>query len=136
MEETQMETNQESKSDVIYSYTRAQAIADGVLVDVTKTAKEAGFTYPVALTRAVCCDYVVVADGVDGQDEAGRLWDVLCMLRFAIKTAGPRQAVISCSLNVRNDNRPGIPRLVRLKAVCGPNDDGSPCITVMLPHED
>ena len=32
---------------VIYSYSRAQAIAEGVLVDVTEIAKEAGFKWPV-----------------------------------------------------------------------------------------
>jgi hypothetical protein len=25
---------------------------------------------------------------------------------------------------------------VHLKAVCGPDDDGSPCLTIMLPEED
>jgi hypothetical protein len=30
----------------------------------------------------------------------------------------------------------GTPPLVRLKALCGPGDDGSPCITVMMPDED
>jgi hypothetical protein len=29
-----------------------------------------------------------------------------------------------------------VPPLVRLKAVCGPDDDGAACLTVMLPHED
>src|SRR4051812_27741843 len=38
--------------EVIFAYTRKQAIEDGVLVDVTETAKEAGFKIPVALTRA------------------------------------------------------------------------------------
>jgi hypothetical protein len=38
--------------------------------------------------------------------------------------------------HVRSDNRERTPPLVRLKAVCGPADDGSPCITVMLPEED
>jgi len=37
----------------IYSYTRAQAVADGVQVEVTKTAQEAGIRFPVFLTRAV-----------------------------------------------------------------------------------
>ena len=32
---------------VIYSYTRAQAVADGVQVDVTKTAQEAGIKFPI-----------------------------------------------------------------------------------------
>src|ERR1019366_7436165 len=36
--------------DVIYSYTRKQAIEDGVLVDITEMAKEAGIKYPVAIT--------------------------------------------------------------------------------------
>ena len=35
---------------------RAQAIEDGVLVDVSDIAKEAGFRYPVALTSALWAD--------------------------------------------------------------------------------
>ena len=33
---------------VISAYTRAQAIEDGILVDVSETAREAGFKIPVA----------------------------------------------------------------------------------------
>jgi hypothetical protein len=36
--------------EVIFSYTRAQAIADRALIDVTPTAAEAGFRFPVAVT--------------------------------------------------------------------------------------
>ena len=36
--------------EVIFSYTRAQAIADRVLIDVTPTAVEAGFRFPTAVT--------------------------------------------------------------------------------------
>jgi hypothetical protein len=39
-------------------------------------------------------------------------------------------------VHVRNDNRERTPPLVRLKAVCGPGDQGEPVITVMLPGED
>ena len=38
--------------EVIYTYTRAQAIEDGVLIDATEMAKETGFKWPVALTAA------------------------------------------------------------------------------------
>ena len=38
---------------VISIYSRAQAIEDGILVDVSDTAREAGFTIPVAVTRTV-----------------------------------------------------------------------------------
>jgi hypothetical protein len=121
--------------EVIFAYTRRQAIEDGVLVDVTETAKEAGFRFPVALTRAVFDGFVTVPDGVVAQDEAGRLWDVLSMCSLAVRRSGSGRE-ISFSLHVRNDNRRGTPPLVQLKAVCGPDDDASPCITVMMPDED
>lgn len=68
----------------IHRYTRAQAIEDGVLIDVTSTAKEAGIRYPVALTRAVWERCVAIPPGVACQDEAGRLWDVVWLLRWSI----------------------------------------------------
>jgi hypothetical protein len=37
---------------------------------------------------------------------------------------------------VRNDDGEGEPPVVILKAVCGPDDDGSPCLTVMFFGED
>ena len=49
--------------DLIHSYTRAQAIADGVLVDVSATAREAGIRFPVALTCAVYARCVTVPPG-------------------------------------------------------------------------
>ncbi len=42
-----MNTNESPFGPVIYSYTRAQAVADGVQVEVTKTAQEAGIKFPV-----------------------------------------------------------------------------------------
>ena len=123
------------KANVIYAYTRKQAIEDGVLIDVTDTAREAGFRYPVALTLAVWCDYVKVPKGVSGQDESGRLWDILTMLTFAARKSRG-ESEIRFRLHVRNDNRERTPPLIELKAVCGPNDDGSPCVTVMQPSED
>jgi hypothetical protein len=38
-------------TQLIYSYTRAQAIADGVLVDVSELAREAGFRFPLLSPR-------------------------------------------------------------------------------------
>jgi hypothetical protein len=82
---------------VIYSYTRAQAVADGVLVEVTKTANEAGIRFPVFITRAVFEQYVAVPPNVTAQDEAGRLWDIVWMLRLAARrtTAGKPRLVFA-----------------------------------------
>ena len=125
---------------IVHTYTRSQAIADGFQVEVSKVAQEAGITFPVFLTRAVYDNYVAVPAGVTGQDEAGRLWDVVWMLRFAIRKAhggkcDPHR--LPYALYVRNsDNHPA--RLIKLIAVCGPLDidDPSPAITVMMPDED
>jgi hypothetical protein len=69
------------------------------------------------------------------QDEAGRLWDVLWMMRCAMVRQG-NTAVVRFALHVRNDNREGIPPLVSLKVVCGLGDQGEPVVTVMMPDED
>jgi hypothetical protein len=121
-------------AEVVSRYTRAQAIEDGVLIDVSAVAREAGIKYPVALTAAVWARCVTVPPGVLCQDESGRLWDVLWMLRVGIQRAAGR--VVLFSLHVRHSNRSGTPPLVHLKAVCGPGDQGEPGITVMLPDED
>ena len=122
---------------VIYSYTRSQAVADGLQVEVSKVAEEAGIRFPVFLTRAVFDSFVAVPPNVTGQDEAGRLWDVLWLLRFAIRKAQSGQTRLPYALYVRNsDSHPA--RLVKLVATCGPLDidDPAPAITVLLPDED
>ena len=117
--------------ELIYSYTRKQAIEDGVLVDVTKLAREAGWVMPVALTRAVWDRYVMVPDGVAGQDETGRLWDLLWMCRIQAHRLRGEQPEMLFKLHVRNDNREGTPPLVTLKAHCG-WDDRVAVVTIML----
>lgn len=121
---------------IIYAYSRKQAVADGVQVDVTQTAKEAGIKFPVFLTRGVYESYVAIPEGVTGQDEAGRLWDIVWMLRFAILRSHGHTDRLPVALYVRNDNRAA--KLVKLIATCSAMDmdDPQPAITIMLPDED
>jgi hypothetical protein len=130
-----MTTNENNSifGPVIYQYTRAQAIEDGVLVDVSEKAREAGIIYPTALTAAVWEQCVTVPEKTPWQDEIGRLWDVLTVLRFAIRRSSGGQEV-AFTVGVQNDPRGSQP--VNLKALCGPGDEGEPVITIMLPHED
>ena len=149
MEKNEQDTTKEIFGDVIYAYTRAQAIEDGVLIDVTETAREAGIKFPTVLTSAVWADYVAVPDEFKGhQDEMGRLWDVLWMFSCAVRSGritgdtGTFEVIIAKpdkgdwrdNEKAHEGNR--TQRLVTLKAVCGPSDDGSPCITIMRPEED
>ena len=122
--------------EVIHSYTRAQAIEDGVLVDVSEVASEAGIRFPVAVTRAVWGQYVEVPPGVECQDEQGRLWDILWMLYCAIRREGGGDRIFF-EVTVRNHNGKLTRKdRVKLEAVCGPGDDGEAVITVLLPDED
>ena len=149
MRTTVEKTTEEIFGPVIFSYTRKQAIEDGVLVDVSDTAKEAGIKLPTALTQAVYDEYVVVPHEQQGQqDESGRLWDILWMFSCAVRAgrisgeqgnfdlivAQPDKNNWRANEKVFEGDRNR--RLVTLKAVCGPDDDGSACITIMRPEED
>ena len=139
---------------VISSYTRRHAIEDGVLVQLSgpgyigdawlpSMCEEAGYRVPVAMTSGAWFASVAPPDGhklAECQDFKGRLWDVLWVLRHAIRQTGPSNR-LEFSLHVvptipDGSNRNPKPRVVRLACVCGPDDDGSPCLTVMLPEED
>ncbi|WP_438006412.1 DUF6573 family protein [Sorangium sp. So ce321] len=130
-----MPDNDEIEFEVIEAYTRAQAIADGTLVDVTSTAREMGIKLPVAVTHSVWNRYVVLTPAAlrARNDERGRLWDVLWMFRAAALRAPEANETIF-SLYVVTDSAK--PSLMELKAVCGPGDHAEPVITIMLPEED
>jgi hypothetical protein len=51
-----------------------------------------------------------VPPGIQYQDEAGRLWDVLTMLRWAVRASKDGAAEVRFGVHVRNDNRDGTPR--------------------------
>ncbi len=120
---------------VIYAYTRAQALDDGVLIDVSETAREAGITFPTAVTCRVWNEVVVppLRAKARGESEEGRLWDVIWLLRCAIAKARAGADVIHYQL-IATDER-GRKKTRRLSARCGPGDTIEPVITVMLDGE-
>jgi hypothetical protein len=120
-------------SPVIHSYSRAEALEDGALIDVTTTAREAGFLIPVALTRAVWESYVTVPPKVVAQDEPGRLWYILWMPSLAARR-NRDAGEVHFTVSVRNDNRQPRPR--SLKCAVGSEDDGEAVITILLSEED
>ena len=127
--------------DLIYSYTRAQAIEDGVLIDATEMAAEAGFKWPVALTAAAWADCVAWGDADNErqayQDQSGRLWDVLFMASYAIRTAKNSDQQLPFDLyRIPRNGRATKSQRLTLKLILGPGDDGEPVITIMLPQED
>ena len=122
--------------DTVYSYTRAQALEDGVLIDASPLASEAGYRWPVALTSSLFHGYVTPSPALidEGQSATGRLWDLLMVLRYAVlKAKDTSQVAFQVLFLMQPDAEP---QHVDLVAACGPGDDGSPVLTVMLPDED
>ncbi len=127
--------------EVIYSYSRAQAIDDGVLIDATEMARDAGFKWPVALTVAAWSDCVAWSDADNErqvyQDQSGRLWDVLFMASFAVRTANNANRQLQFDLQrIPRNGRSTTSQRLTLKLILGPGDGGEPVITIMLPGED
>ena len=129
---------------VVHTYTRAEALADGVLVDVTTAGREAGFKVPTAVTAAVfdeCIEWTEsdAEQSTAYQDQKGRLWDVVFLAAFKARTLaarGVRQNQLLFQLDVVP--RPGRTqrRCRTLKLVIGPGDNHEPVATIMLPDED
>jgi hypothetical protein len=134
MSETELKDPFED-APVIFQYSRAQAIEDGVLIDMTEWAKEVGFNIPVACTSAAWNGYIVPTDRTReiGQSERGRAHDLLWMLFNAIRRNGSGDTLLFEMMFLQTPHRRII---VKLKSVCGPGDHGEPVLTIMLPGED
>ena len=134
MSETELK-NPFENAPVIFQYSRAQAIEDGVLIDLTEWAKELGFKVPVACTAAVWNGYVVPTERtrVLGQSERGRAHDLLWMLFNAVRKNGGGDTLLFEVMFLQTPHRHVI---VKLKSVCGPGDHGEPVLTIMLHGED
>lgn len=121
-------------ADLIHRYTRAEALEDGTLVDVTETAKGVGFRIPVALTRTAWSGCVAWTEEdnerVVYQDESGRLWDLLWMAINAARRNTEASRLEFKVLRVPRDSRTGQPVSVTLVLDIGPGDQGEAVITI------
>ena len=114
--------------DLICCYTRAEALADGVLVDVSERAKRAGMKYPTACTAGVWslidCLPESDTDTLAGIVADTRLAEVLTAMLAAIRAASGTDRVTFEALGCA------------LWAQCGPGDTAAPVITIMREGED
>jgi hypothetical protein len=131
--------------DIIDGYSRADAIADGLLVEAPgDIAASVGFRCHVALTAAAWEDCVAwtQADGERKggavQDESGRLRDVLWMAsRAAARRRAAAEGPVPFSLfRVPRAGSSREAAQTSLAAWAGPGDDGELVVTIMLPGED
>jgi len=121
--------------NLIYAYTRSQAIEDGVLVDVTEQAKAIGFRLHTVVTDHLFHGYVEPPAGLEGEGQSvtGRLHDLMVLALFAA-----RKAVNTDRVTFKVDflMAPGRKETVEVIAHIGPGDNGEPVLTIMLPEDD
>ena len=130
-----MNTNDANLSHEIFGepiccYSRAEALADGVLVDVSERARRAGIKYPTACTHSVWslidCLPESDTDTLAGIVRDVRVEEVLRAMLAAIGRGG-----------VRGTDRVTFEALgASLWAQCGPGDTAAPVLTIMLEGED
>jgi hypothetical protein len=124
----------------IHRYTRREAIADGVLVDVTRNASDAemlgGFGVPVAVTAALWAAIEAIPESLRGiADVRGRLHDVLWMAACAAKRCELHRTVGSCAVRVHLPIAGTPKRLQELVVHFGPGDAGEPVVTIGYPED-
>ena len=125
-------TNGESMADEIfgesiYCYSRAQALADGVLVDLFEWARRHGIKYPTACTHSVWALIEAIEDPhptLRHVQVLGRTDAVLVAMLAAIRQARGTDRVHFEALGCA------------LWAQCGPGDTAAPVITIMVEGED
>ena len=128
-----MNTNDKTLTREIFGepiccYSRAEALADGVLVDISERARRAGIRYPTACTAGVWSLIDCLPDS-DMDALAGIVRDVRAEEVLRVMLAAIRQA--------RGTDRVTFAALgASLWAHCGPGDTAAPCITIMMQGED
>ncbi len=114
---------------VISSYSRAQAIEDGVLVDLTSLfpSDTRAYRYPVACTQAVWG--LIEDESHKDRARAGALVWLLCHMsaKYPVKKIDESTVLFNVVIGKETHT---------LKCNCGPGDKGEPVMTLMLQNED
>lgn len=124
--------------DLIYSYTRKQALEDGFLVDANTgdfaEVTKQHYKYPVFMTRAV---FDLIERAVNNpkwaNDFEGVWHDILWMSRMMKREVD--ESTVEFQVIIRGTGKKS---KYTMLAQCSPMDidDPTPVITIMLPDED
>lgn len=125
-------------ADIISSYSRAHAIADGVLVDanigdLAEVTRQHYRCYPVAMT---CGVFSLIERAVKNPRQCNDyhgVWHDICWMSKRAIISRPDPTTVIFRVKITGAARQSI---WTLKAVCGPGDNAEPVVTIMLPNED
>ena len=124
--------------DPAYTGSRAEAIAEGTIIDVSDLGRQVGFKWPVAMTKAVWEDSVSWSDEDSEQqvpqNQKSRLFSVVGACADYVRTRGPQADRMRFRIN--RIPRDGVSRGAQqrlLQVVAHPGDDGEPVLTIRIP---
>ncbi len=119
--------------ELIYAYSRAEAVAECEQFDISGLALGAGFKFPVFLTSRV--SNIIEESLIYGANSyEGVIWDILMVLKYQIKIEKAANLItFKVVINWQNEQN----KTFDLLAECAPLDidDPRPAITIMLPAE-
>ncbi len=124
-------SNENVFGETIYSYSRAQAIEDGVLVDLSQVESiRQSWKHPFACTSAV---WALIEEALQKPhyDLAGICHDVSIMAKLAIQNNAAARNSDEVRFEVIIDGKKHA-----MKLHIGPGDTAAPVLTLMLPYED
>ena len=141
--------NETMNFEVVASYTRKEAIADGFQVRIPdELRREAGIKYPVFVTRIVWDRYLKVPTGMAYQDMEGRMWDMLFMFvqnakRKSIASKFEYRVLFLMNRDTvwdknerRINNNPELREVILIAEVGATDiDDPAPAITIYTYHD-
>lgn len=120
-------TQDDPFGETIYSYSRRQAIEDGVLVDLSEVnSVKQHWKHPFACTSMVWALIESALEKPD-QDLSGICHDIATMAKLAVREDNADQIRFRVIIATRT---------CELKLHIGPGDTQAPVLTLMLPHED
>lgn len=127
-----MDTQLFTPDDIVYSYTREQAVEDGEQVLLTGELAQMArqlYKFPVYLTRSVwALVEMATSDKRYHNDVPGVIWDILWMSRHYCRKIDNQTTQFQVTITGT-----GRRRLHTLYIQCGPTDidDPAPALTVM-----
>ena len=103
-------------NQIISTYTRAQALNDGTLINISETAKTVGYKYPMAITSTLAADLT---------GHSAVFWTLYRFAKLIAETSQEGNDLI-----VLKDVEGGEAWLH-----LGPGDNGEPVLTLMRPQD-
>lgn len=112
----------------------AEALQTGALIDVTPTARQLGFSFPVTVTKPLWEVGIAPIRTMTQEERSSRLRDVLMAFRLRLATQPTVSPLIDfpALLALPPNN---VPQPIPLFALVQPDENNGATVTLLLPNE-